>query len=223
MKKKPAKKKATKRPSQSKPEPKSKPVAEPEAQKPVAPAPKPARSRQTRTIDKRAAFLAAYGIAASIDAACKAAKIDRKQHYRWLKGDADYAARFRDVKTEAADALEDEAVERAMRGVYEPNVFQGRFIYPQEEVVTPAVLGPRGGIVEPERREWRDVPGAMPFGIWRKSDTLLIHLLRGFMPEKYGYRGQFELSGPAGGPMEIVERLNAGRARVAAAKAGADE
>lgn len=112
---------------------------------------------------------------------------------------------------------------RAFRGVYEPTVFQGKFTYPQEEVVTPAVMGPRGGIKEPERREVRDVPGAPPIGIWRKSDAILIHLSKGFMPEKYGMRGQLELTGAQGGPIELVERLHAARARAAARNAKQSE
>lgn len=204
--KKPAKKQAKKRAA------KPKPPAEPEANQPAAPK---LRLRQTRMIDRREAFLKAYSITASIDEAAEAAKISRFTHYAWME-DPEYSRRFQQVKIQTAQSIEDEIARRAMRGVYEPNVFQGKFVYPQEEVVTPAVLGPRGGVIEPERREWRDKPGALPFGIWRKSDTLLIHLARAFMPERYGMRGQFELSGPHGGPMEIVERLHAARARAAA-------
>jgi hypothetical protein len=133
-----------------------------------------------------------------------------------MKADADYHVRFRETQLRAAQALEDEAIERASIGVFEPNVFQGRYVYPQEEyVVKEAVLGPRGRVIEPEVRSWRDVPGASPLGLWKKSDALLMFLLRGFMPEKYGMWGAFELVGPQRGPIEIVERLNAGRSRMA--------
>jgi len=37
------------------------------------------------------------------------------------------------------------------------------------------------------------------------------------MPEKYG-RQALEVTGPQGGPIEIVERLNAARLRIAAAR-----
>jgi hypothetical protein len=70
---------------------------------------------------------------------------------------------------------------------------------------------------------WRDVPNAKPFGVWRRSEALMIRLLAAFMPEKYGRHTQIELSGPGGGAIEIVQRLNAGRARVAArAKTGGE-
>ncbi len=44
------------------------------------------------------------------------------------------------------------------------------------------------------------------------SPGLMQFLLRGFKPQKYSNRT--EISGPEGGPIEIVERLNAARARM---------
>jgi hypothetical protein len=205
--------------------PPRKPAPKPEPP-PPAPAPAARHKRAVRTprIDKRAAFLAAYAECGSIRDAAKAAHIERSAHYRWLKADPDYFARFQEADARATQSLEDEAMERAMRGVFEPNVFQGRFLYPQEEYIEkPAVIGPRGGIREPEVRAWRDKPGSAPLGIWRKSDALTALLLRGRMREKYGMHGALELSGPGGAAIEIVQRLNAGRARVAArAKTGGE-
>jgi hypothetical protein len=204
--------------------PPRKPVPKPKPAPPAAPAPpKPKRASRTPRIDKRSAFLAAYAECGSIRDAAKAARIERSAHYRWLKADPDYFARFQEADAHATQSLEDEAMERAMRGVFEPNVFQGRFIYPQEEYEeTPAVIGARGGIVTPAKMAWRDKPGAQPFGIWRKSDALTALLLRGRMREKYGMHGSLELSGPGGNAIEIVQRLNAGRARVAALKTGGE-
>ena len=50
--------------------------------------------------------------------------------------------------------------------------------------------------------------------IQRYSDGLMQFLLRGMMPEKYGYRTQ--ITGPGGGPIElsIAERILAARKRV---------
>jgi hypothetical protein len=176
-----------------------------------------------RSIDKRGAFLAAYAVCASLRMAGKAAHINLRRHYEWMK-DAAYSARFQEAKTEAAQALEDEAIERATVGVFEPNVFQGRFCYPQEEyVVTPAVIGPRGAIREPEVRAWRDKPGARPLGTYRKSDALMMMMLRGAMPGKYRQSAALELSGPGGGPIEIVKRLQAAHARMAALRAAREK
>ncbi len=166
---------------------------------PVAPvAPKRKRRPATRTLDKRGAFLAAYRISASIKHAAKVAGIDRRTHYDWLRTDAAYHVRFREAQQEAAGAIEDEAIRRAMEGVYEPNVFQGRFVYPQEEYVAVEAHGR-----EPEVRAWRNKPGARPLGLYRKSDTLMMFLLRGFLPEKYKRFTQIEMGGPGGGPIPL--------------------
>ncbi len=45
----------------------------------------------------------------------------------------------------------------------------------------------------------------------RFSDGLAMFLLRGLNPKRYGVKA--ELSGPDGGPIEIIERLNAARER----------
>jgi hypothetical protein len=166
--------------------------------------------------DKKPAFLAAYAECGSIKRAAASVGLNRRRHYDWLQTSPGYRAKFEETKIYAAQAIEDEAVERAMVGVFEPNVFQGRFVYPQHEVeIEPAVRDRAGRIVTPARTERRDVQGAAPLGVWRKSDKLLALLLRGLMPEKYGMRGSLELAGPGHGPIEIVERLEAARRRAA--------
>jgi hypothetical protein len=98
--------------------------------------------------------------------AARAVRIDRQQHYRWLAQSSDYAAEFRRLQQIAVDELEDEVRLHAIRGVFEPNVFQGRFVYQQEEVeIEPAVFDRKGRVIQRARTEWRDKPGARPFGI----------------------------------------------------------
>jgi hypothetical protein len=164
------------------------------------------KKKQKRAVNKKPAFLKAFRICASLTEAAAAIGIDRGQHYDWLAKDPKYAAAFELAKLEAAQSLEDEAVSRARRGVYEPLVYQGNFTYPKEQYeVEPAVLA------------WREVPGAPPIGVWRKSDGLLMFLLRGFLPQKYRQQGSMEITGANGGPIEmsIVDRLNAARNRLA--------
>ena len=180
---------------------------------------RPKRAGPKGPIDRKAAFLAAFVVTASVSAAAEAAEMDRGQHYEWLRSDPDYALRYAEARLQAGDQLEGSASERAMVGVFEPNVFQGRFIYPQEEyVVKEAVLDKRGRVIEEEERATRDVPGAQPFGVWKRSEMLHALLLRGFLPERYRQAGQFELTGPGGGAIavEIVERLNRARSRTSA-------
>ena len=210
-----AKKKASKR--AAKPEAQS--VKPPQAQraKDARTAPVRKAAPAGRTLDKKTAFLGAYTICASIRHAAKAAHVNPRRHYEWMREDAAYLALFKQAQTEAAQSLEDEASYRAMVGVFEPNVYQGRWLYPQEQYeIEPASRN------KPAEMGWRDVPGSKPLGLWKKSDALLMFRLRGEYPEKYRPYGSVELTGPGGGPIEIVERLQAARARVRAARQPAE-
>ena len=85
--------------------------------------------------------------------------------------------RYTKAKRKAADALEDEAVERAIVGVFEPITYQGAFVFP--------VIGYEK---DPETKEPdpnRPIYSEEPNGIWRKSDRLLEFLLKGAKPEVY--------------------------------------
>ena len=165
---------------------------------------------------KKPAFLAAFKICASLTEAAAAVSIRREQHYDWLRNDPKYSAAFAQAKTEAAQTLVDSAVKRVELGVFEPNIFKGRFTYPQEQYETePAVrykTGKRKGkIRKPAVTAIRDIPGAAPFGVYRRSEALHLALLRAWVPE---FKTNFlEVTGPGGGPIEIVERLNAARKR----------
>lgn len=181
--------------------------------------------KQRRVLNKKTAFLKALAICGSITEAAAACGINRSIHYDWLKLDPEYPARFADALAMGDDALEDEVTLRAHRGVFVPNVFKGRFCYPQETYeVTPArpateaVFGVDAQPAVPAVMGIRDVPGSSPIGTWVKSDALLMFRQRGRFAR---YRQNFtEITGPGGGPIEIgiVERLNAARNRLAAAK-----
>jgi hypothetical protein len=84
-----------------------------------------------RIIGRHTAFLKAFARCGSITRAARAAGVDRGQHYEWLKERAGYADAFAAAVSEAAAGLEDLAVERATKGVYEPNIWQGEFVYPE--------------------------------------------------------------------------------------------
>jgi hypothetical protein len=171
--------------------------------------------KKKRVPNRRAAFLAAYAVCGQITAAAKAAKIERDMHYRWLKEDADYPALFEDARMKAVQALEDEAVRRATEGVFEPNQYQGQFVYP----IKGYALN-----LETNKPDYdRPIFGKKPLGVIKKSDRLLEFLLRAGKPEKFRDRGTVELTGKDGGPIEIVERLQAGRKRIADASKPKDE
>jgi hypothetical protein len=182
--------------------------------------PKAPKRIQRRRPNKKPAFLDAYKNCANLTAAAAAVGINRSIHYDWLRKDAKYRAAFDLADIEATQTLYDSAVQRALVGVYEPNVYQGQFIYPREEyVLTPAVPaveavealdwkdegGPRAAVAAvpaiPEVRAWRDVPGAPPLGIWKRSESLHLALLRAKIP---AFRAaSVEMTGKDGGAIEI--------------------
>lgn len=149
---------------------------------------------------RQRAFLAAYCATASITKAAAAAKIDRGQHYEWLRGGTTYPEMFEDAQEVAAQTLEDEAVRRAHEGIDEPLVYQGEFTYP-ERVVLDENGDPSISELTGKPRTERD-PDARPLAIRKYSDTLLQFLLKGFRSEKYRDRGAVELTGKDGGAIE---------------------
>lgn len=174
-------------------------------------------------MSRKSAFLQAFALCGSITAAAKAAKIERDMHYRWMKEDPQYPELFEDARRRAVDLLEEEAVKRARDGVFEPCTYKGEFVFPFTVVRKP-LIDPSTGEQEKNAvtgallfREER-VYGKIPFGIWKKSDRLLEFLLRAGKPDKFRERSSVEVTGAAGGPIEIVERLQAGRARIAKTK-----
>jgi hypothetical protein len=73
---------------------------------------------------KKETFLSAFAQNGNISASCRAADIERTQHYRWLKEDAEYVARFTVAGENAIDVLEKEARRRGVEGVTKP-IYQG--------------------------------------------------------------------------------------------------
>ncbi len=93
-----------------------------------------------------------------------------------MQEDSGYPERFEQAKRVAADKLEGEARRRAVDGVYRLKYFNGE-----------PVMDPRTGKHYIEHDY---------------SDTLLIFLLKGALPEKYADRRQ--VSGPEGGPVSLA-------------------
>lgn len=72
------------------------------------------------------ALLSAFEVTGCVKWAARVAKIARKTHYCWLKGDLEYAVAFKEARMVAADFLESKLVERATVGWLEPVYFQGK-------------------------------------------------------------------------------------------------
>src|ERR1017187_220053 len=163
--------------------------------------------KKRRGVSRQSAFLAAFGISGRVSKAAKASGQERDLHYRWLKEDPDYPALFAEAKARAVQAWEDEAVKRATEGVFEANSHQGAFVYP----IKGFHKNPETGLPDPDR----PIYGKTPYGVTKLSDRLLEFLLRGAKPETYREQRTVEITGAGGGPIEIVERLNAARKRLA--------
>ena len=121
---------------------------------------------------KKRAMLNAYVAAGgSVVQACKAARVGRTTHYRWVMEDEVYAEAFAQAAYKAGETLEAEAVRRATQGVRKVIYHLGVPI--GEETVY--------------------------------SDTLLIFLMKGNMPNKYKDRVAQEISGPGGKPIQTQQ------------------
>jgi hypothetical protein len=74
------------------------------------------RKPQTRTINRKPAFLRAFRLCGSIRDAARYAGIRRTAHYEWLAADAGYRDRFFAAKTTFAKGAEAAAYRRAVQG-----------------------------------------------------------------------------------------------------------
>lgn len=115
--------------------------------------------KRLTTPQRKRLFLAAYAETGVITRAAKAAGIAAKTHYRWLE-DESYLADFEEAKQAGIDSLEAEARRRAIEG-------QRRYKF---DAKGKPIIDPRTG-----EQYFEDV----------RSDTLLIFLLKGALPQKY--------------------------------------
>lgn len=140
------------------------------------------------------AFLVAYRQTGSVTRAAELVDVSRSLHYEWLKNDA-YAQAFNDAQREVAQMLEDEVMRRAVQGIEEPVIYQGELCYQQT--------------YNPKTKETRR--SNKPLTVTKYSNSLLTFLTKAFNPSKYRDRQQVEVTGS----LELIERLAAGRARIA--------
>lgn len=119
---------------------------------------------------KKRAFLSAYAVVGTVTGAAKTTGISRRSHSSWMKNDANYAAAFVVAEQIAADALEQEARRRAIEGVMRPVLYKGV----QVEITDPQTGQPA------------------PLFEHEYSDTLLIFMLKGAKPDKYGDKAVWE-------------------------------
>jgi hypothetical protein len=119
-------------------------------------------------------------------AAARAAKVARAAHYKWLAG-PDYKAAFELAQEEAIGILESEVHKRAVDGVEELVIYQGKLCFePQRDPNGQIKYGKNG----------RPLPSTTPLTIRRKSDALLMFRLKKLDPS-YRENSQVKLATPA--------------------------
>ena len=74
--------------------------------------------------DLQDAFLAAFSVHGEIKKSAEVAKVARQSHYAWMAGDEDYRARFRALRYNVCQQIEDALVERLAFG-WDEAVYQG--------------------------------------------------------------------------------------------------
>lgn len=150
----------------------------------------------------KTAFLAAFRKLGTVACAARAAGTARASHYEWLRDDAEYAAAFEQANEEFIESLEAAVIESATRGIEEPVIHLGHLCF------------------EPLRDEngqlVRDAEGnpqysKQPLTVRKRSDVAAFFLLKAKRPNIYREHQTIEHTGS----IEIIDRLAAGRARVA--------
>lgn len=160
---------------------------------------RPAKSKRDLPNLKRTAFLAAYAKSGNITAAAKSAKCHRDSHYEWLQ-DPDYERAFALAHAEACELLEVEARRRAVTGVNEPVIYQGRQSY--------EAARNKDGTVKLDPNTGEAIP--VPLTIRKYSDVLLIFLMKAAMPHKYrdNFKGEVkDLAQSAARGADLLQNL----------------
>jgi hypothetical protein len=92
-----------------------------------------------RRVAAQVRFLACFSATLNASRSSRVAKIDRQQHYRWLRDDPTYPGRFKEAMQMGIRTLEDHAVKLAHEGVKrmvtykgKPVVYRGQVVYETE-------------------------------------------------------------------------------------------
>lgn len=134
------------------------------------------RKRVERTEGLQRAFLAAFAACGRVNEASRWAHISRNTHHDWLRSDPTYRPRFEKAIEANNQALEDEAIRRAVEGVRKPVMYKGKQVHV-------------GGVAQ-----WES----------EYSDTLLQMALRARMPDKYKERVDLKFDWD-GDPSKLTE------------------
>jgi hypothetical protein len=156
--------------------------------------------KATKKSANKLAFLAAYRTLGTVLTAARAAGTARTSHYEWLRDDPEYAAAFEQANEDFIESLEASVIESATRGIEEPVIYQGALCHT-------AVRNAAGELVYDAQGN----PVLLPLTIRKRSDVAAFFLLKAKRPNVYREHQTIEHTGA----IEIIDRLAAGRARLA--------
>lgn len=92
-----------------------------------------ARVKATFSTLRQTRFLDAFASLGSVQSASRWADITRDAHYKWLRDDPSYPARFDEALKAAARRFEDEAVRRAVEGMPKGIYYKGKRVAIERE------------------------------------------------------------------------------------------
>lgn len=128
------------------------------------------------TTNQRTRFLENLANTANVTVSCAAANFSRRTAYDHREADPEFSAAWDEAIETATDALEAEARRRALDGVLEPVVSQGRIVMVDGE----------------------------PLYIRKFSDSLMLAQLKAYRGERYKEKTETKLVGPNGGPVQSI-------------------
>lgn len=149
-----------------------------------------------RTPEIAAKFFKALADGLSVTGAAEHAGIGRNTVYDWRKDDKEFAAAMDAASESGTDGLEDEARRRAVDGIREMVLYQGK----------PVLWSPQG-----YDAEGKATGPLEPLYRHRYSDTMLAMQLNGRRPEKYRHRPEATPPPDAGPALTLPDMLEIAR------------
>lgn len=156
----------------------------------------------TKSYNWHPAFLAALRVYPVIRYAAEIAGVDRATVWRARQADEEFDQQVKEAIQDGVDRVEQAAFESATVGVAEPVIYQGRLQFETE------VYRDDNGVEQVRVR--RDNEGnPVPLVVRKVSTPMQMFLLKGQRKEVYAERT--ELTGAAGGPLQVDETTRAFR------------
>ncbi len=165
-------------------------------------------AKKPRVSTKKERFLRAFAKCGIISTASKRSQIGPAQHYRWMKTDAAYPARFADAQRQAIEYLEELLLTQAEAGNTTALIFALKSNCPAKyrENYRVEMSGPNGGPIEMSgdlSAQFRELTDAQLYAIIaacrEQSEPLRAIVDASMAPPALGgpSPGQLRLTGPA--------------------------